>query len=191
MKISITLLTFLITTFVFSQQQSKGPDWKDTTYILVNLHDTINYNKIVVIYMGEKATIYLSAKLVKQDAIKRSNSFNKKDISKIIVLLNELSLKSDTLIPDPLIRDLDYLVSDQLQNGNAKVFYKKTNSFVPTISHRLEKYGMYAVRFFYLPDKRPFFASMEYLGIIENNKYHSDPEELMKLGEKLASLHQE
>jgi hypothetical protein len=32
---------------------------------------------------------------------------------------------------------------------------------------------------------------MEYSGIIENNKFLSDPEELIKLGEKLASLRQE
>jgi hypothetical protein len=191
MEISITILSFFITTFAFSQKQAKEPNWKDTTYVLVNLPDTINDNKIVVIYIGEKAAIYLSAKFLKQDAIESSNDFNKKDISKIILLLNKLSLKSDTLIIDQFMKDLDFLVSDLLQNGNPKVFYKKTNSFAATISYRLEKYGMYAVRFFYLPDKKPFFSTMEYIGIIENNKFHSDRDELAKLGEKLASMRQE
>ena len=66
--------------------------------------------------------------------------------------------------------DFDYIVSDQLQKGKAKVFYKRENAFVTNISHRLEKYGMYAHRFFYLPDNRPFFSTMEYSGILRKGK---------------------
>jgi len=188
MKIPFIILALFVTTYSFAQKKTKEPNWADTTYILVKLLDTIKNNKIVVIDIGQKATIYLSAKLLKRDAIKSSNDYNKKDITKIIVLLDRLSLKSDTIILDQFMAHLDYLVSDELQNGYAKVFYKKQHIFVEGISHRLEKYGMYAHRFFYLPDKRPFFSTMEYSGIIEDGKYFSDPSELIKVGEKLASL---
>ena len=50
---------------------------------------------------------------------------------------------------------------------------------------------MYADRFFNLPDKRPFFAMMEYSGIIENGKRHSDYSELLEKEKKLASFREQ
>jgi len=181
-------LTLLIVTYSVAQKSKAKHSWTDTTYIQVNLIDTLKDNKIVVINIGEKATIYLSKTRFRQIAAKNSNDYNKKELSEIIQFLDKTSLTRDTISIDQFMMGLDYLISEELQDGNAKVFYKKVNSFIPTISHRLEKYGMYAHRFFYLPDKRPFFSTMEYSGIIEKGKYFSDPNELVKLGEKLASL---
>jgi hypothetical protein len=175
----------------FAQKKTEKPSWADTTYTFVNLQDTLGNKKIVVVDIGQKATIYLDAKSLRKNAIQNSSDYNKKELAKIINLLNKSSLKRDTIIIDQYMKGFDYLVSEQLQNGNAKVFYKKLNSFVPIISHRLEKYGMYAHRFFYLPDQRLFFSVMELSGIIEDNKYLSDPKELVKLGEKLASVGKE
>ena len=80
------------------------------------------------------------------------------------------------------------MISHQLVDGNAKVYYKKQKLFVDTITHRLERYGGNADRFFYLPDKRPFFAVQEFFGILDNNddlfgKGHFDA--YVKEGEKL------
>ena len=176
-----------------AQQKSDKYDWTDTTFILVNLKDISKDKKIVAVDIGQKATIYLTAKLLRQSSVEIINDFNKKELSKIIHILDSASLKSDTIYINPYLMYFDHLVSEQLQNGNAKVFYKKTKSFVPTISNRLEKYGMYAWRFFYLPDKRPFFSAMEISGILdEENPFKlSDPKELEKVGEKLAGLRKE
>lgn len=142
-------------------------DWTDTTFIPVNLTPTIQDKKVVAVDIGQKATIYISKKLLRQDAVKSTSDYNKKDISKILHFIDSASAKNDTIFIDQYLAHLDYLISDELQNGNVKVFYKKQKSFVPTISHRLEKYGKYAHRFFYLPDKRPFYSTMEISGILD------------------------
>jgi len=187
----LLLLTFFISTRLFAQQTTDKCPWSDTNYISVKLHDLRKDEKIVIVDIGQKATIYLEAKKIRQSAVIESNDFNKEELSTIINLIDSASLKSDTIIIDQYLPYFNYLVSKQLQKGNAKVFYKKLNSFVPTVSHRLEKYGMYAHRFFYLPDKRPFFSTMEMSGIIEDNKFFSDPDELEKLGDKLSGLGKE
>lgn len=166
-------------------------DWDDTSYTNVNLLPLGVGQKVVMINIGEKAIIYLSVNAVKQSAVQLQNDFNKKEISKIVQIINKVSAKRDTVVLEQYLPDLDYLVSTELKKGNASIYYTKTKSFVPVISHRLEKYGMYAYRFFYLPDNRPFYTIMEYSGIIENNKYMSDPKEIMKLAEKLADMRKE
>jgi hypothetical protein len=94
---------------------------------------------------------------------------------------------------DRYLDHLDYLVSVELKNGNTRVFYKKQKTFVSTISHRLERYGKYAHRFFYFPDKRPFFSTMELSGILDEKDPFalSDPKELEKVGTKLVELNKE
>lgn len=179
------------TTTLFAQHKQSSTSWKDTTFIPVTLSDTSKDNKVVIVEIGKKATIYLRLNLLRQNAFEIKNEFNSKELTKIINILDNSSKISDTVYMDNYLSQFDYLVSQQLQDGNALVYYKKLKSFVPTISHRLEKYGMYAHRFFYLPDKRPFYSTMEYSGIIENNKYLSDPNELIKVGEKLAGLRKE
>ncbi|HXB44403.1 MAG TPA: hypothetical protein VNV85_10120 [Puia sp.] len=191
MRCTLTIIFLVASSQIFAQQTSHKPNWTDTTFILVKLVDTSADKKIVLVDIGQKAIIYLKEKLIKQSVIETSNDLNKDELSNLIHLLVSNALRSDTIIIDQYLIDFDHMISKQLQKGNAKVFYKKAKSFVPTISHRLEKYGMYAHRFFYLPDRRPFFSTLEYSGIIQNNKYHSDPNELVKLGEKLASIREE
>ena len=190
---------FLLTNLLFgqtstSQQNPKRDkyDWTDTTFIPVKLTPTIQDKKIVAVDIGQKATIYISKKLFRQNAVKSTSDYNKKDISKIIHCI-DAPTKSDTIFIDPYLAHLDYLVSEELQNGNARVFYKKQKTFVTTISHRLEKYGKYAHRFFYLPDKRPFYSTMEMSGILdEKNPFElSDPKELEQVATKLAGLNKE
>lgn len=187
---SIFLTLFFFISIRISAQSTDEANWKDTTYILVNLIDSCDDKKIIVVEIGEKATIYLKLKLVKQNASEVLNDFNKKDISITMRILNKKAIKNDSIVADQYLGYMGYLISNQLQKGNAKVYYKKLKSFVSIISYRLEKYGMYAIRFFYLPDRRPFFSTMEYSGIIENDEVFklSDPKELEKLGEKLSEM---
>lgn len=203
MKKAFYILNFiLLTNFLFGQtstpQQTPNPkrdkyDWTDTTFILVNLTSAIQDKKIIAVDIGKKATIYISKNLLRQNAVKSVSDYNKADISIIIHFIDSAAAKTDTIFIDPYLAHLDYLISDELQNGNAKVFYKKQNIFVPTISHRLEKYGKYAHRFFYLPDNRPFYSTQEISGILdEKNPYgFSDPKELEQGATKLAGLNEE
>jgi hypothetical protein len=178
-------------TNLFAQHKKSSTSWKDKKFNPVTLNDTSKDKKIVIVEIGKKATIYLKLNLLRQNAVEIKNDFNNEELTKIINILDSSSKVSDSVNMDNYLSHFDYLVSQQLQDGNALVYYKKIKSFVQTISHRLEKYGMYAHRFFYLPDKRPFFSTMEYSGIIEKNKYFSDPNELIKVGEKLAGLRKE
>ena len=185
------LLAVFSLTNLFAQHKKSSSDWKDKKFIPVTLSDTSKDKKIVIVEIDKKATIYLKLNLLRQNAIEIKNDLNSKELTKIINILDSSSKVSDTVYMDNYLSHFDYLVSQQLQDGNALVYYKKIKSFVPTISHRLEKYGMYAHRFFYLPDQRPFYSTMEYSGIIENDKYFSDRNELIKVGEKLAGLRKE
>ena len=201
MKKALHIFNFiLLTNLLFGQtsNQQQNPnatrdkyDWTDTTFILVNLTSTIQDKKIVSVDIGQKATIYISKKLLRQNAVKSTGNYNKKNTTKIIHFIDSASTKNDTIIMDQYLAYLDVLISDELQAGNAKVYYKKQKTFVPTITHRLEKYGMYAHRFFYLPDNRPFFSTMEMSGILEKGKMFSDPKELEEVATKLAGLNKE
>jgi hypothetical protein len=186
---SFIIFFFFLSSRILAQGTNNKKDWHDTTFVFVNLQETITDRKIVVIEIGQKAIIYLKEKLLRKYAVQNSNDFN--EYSKIIHLLDSVSGSNDTITIDQYLPHFDYLVAEQLENGNAKVFYKKIKSFVPQISHRLEKYGMYAHRFFYLPDKRPFFSTIEFSGIIEDDKIFSDKMELEELAEKLASIRME
>jgi hypothetical protein len=86
--------------------------------------------------------------------------------------------------------NLEYLVSRQLQNGNARVFYNSQNAFIRSLSHRRERFGGHGDRFFYLPDKRPFFAVTEVSGIIDDEAFFSGRyyQDYLKEGVKMASL---
>ncbi|HXB29021.1 MAG TPA: hypothetical protein VNW49_04345 [Puia sp.] len=192
---SIFILLGFVSMNVYGQKTEGSASWSDTSYRDVQLRDSLGDKKIVVIEIGRKAIIYLEMDaLVKEAKQDLSKAWDKPAIKEIIHFLDSASLRSDTIIADNYrLKSLDYLISDQLMKGNARVFYRKEKSYVVTISHRLERYGEYANRFFYLPDKRPFFYSMEMSGILDKNDPFGEShyEAYLKLGEKLASLRQE
>jgi hypothetical protein len=201
MRYILTIISILLlTTTLFGQKPKKSgsnSSWRDTTYILVKLDDTIKDRKIVAVDIGKKATIFVHLRPMLIEARENlSNDFVKEDYNKIIHYFDSASSRSDTIFMGEYynLQHFEYLVSHQLSDGNAKVFYKKQKTFVDTISHRLERYGGNADRFFYLPDKRPFFAVQEFSGILDNNedffgKGHYDT--YVKEGEKLQSLQKE
>jgi hypothetical protein len=196
-KITIIISLLLFSLNLFSQKAKRNltkPSWKDIKFISVELKNNIKDNKIVAVDIGQKAIIYLNLKpMITEAKANLSNDFVKEYYQKIIYFFDSASLKSDTVFIDEYykLRHLEYLVSHQLLKGHAKVYYKKQKSFVDTVTHRLERYGGNAERFFYLPDKRPFFAVLEFSGILDDNddlsgKGHLDA--YIKEGEKLANI---
>jgi len=195
----LVLLTLLTWIDLFSQKNGKTVEtalWADTTYILVILRDTLPNEKVVSVDIGNKAIIYLKLKpLLSKAKENLKNEFVRDECKTIIHFLDSASLKGDTISIENYyrLRYFDYLVSSQLLEGNASVFYKRQMSFVDTISHRLERYGGNADRFFYLPDKRPFFAVTEISGMIDKNDLQGSGhiQAYNKEGQKLASIRQE
>jgi hypothetical protein len=201
MRFNLIIISLLfVTTNLFSQKtkkQGSSSSWRDTTFIPVVLNDTIKDNKVVVVDIGKKATIYLNLKPMLLEAKENlSNDFVKEYYQTIIHYFDSSSLKGDTTFIENYynLRHFEYLVSRQLIDGNAKVYYKKQKAFIDTITHRLERYGGDAVRFFYLADRRPFFAAKEFSGILDNE---DEPfrkgrfDEYVNEGEKLQSLRKE
>ena len=201
MRHTITIISILfLTTNLFGQKTNKRgstSSWRDTTLIPVKLSDTIKDNKVVAVDIGKKATIFVKLRSMLVEARENlSNDFVKENYTKIIRYFDSASLKSDTIFISDYykLRHFEYLVSHQLTAGNARVYYKKQKTFVDTISHRLERYGGNADRFFYLPDRRPFFAVPEMTGILVPgedllNNVHFDA--YVKEGEKLQSIRKE
>lgn len=188
-----------IATALFAQKKKKpvtSAPWHDTSFVLVKLNNTLRDNKIVAVDIGKKATIFVKLTPVLAEAKQRlSNDFLRSYYDTIIHFLDSAALETDTIFLDEYnkLQYFEYLVSHQLSKGEVRVLYKKQKLFVDTISHRLERYGGNADRFFYLPDKRPFFAVTEFSGILEPTddllKGHFD--DYAKEGEKLLSLREE
>jgi hypothetical protein len=180
-----------------TKKPGKTSSWRDTTFLIVKLNDTISDKKVVAVDIGKKAIIYVKLKPMMLEARENlSNDFVKDNYQKIISYFNSASSKSDTILISEYLnlRHLEYLVAHQLIGGNANVYYKKQKIFVGAISHRLERYGGNADRFFYLPDKRPFFAIQEYSGMLDNDddvfaKGRYDA--YVKEGEMLQSIRKE
>lgn len=140
--------------------------------------------------IGAKAVIYVQASDLRQLAMKNIADSNAADRYRRVIRTLDKN-KADTLRLSEEDIDMEYVISDVLQKGMAMVYYKKMKKYVPVIMHRVEKYGMYADRVFYLPDRRPFYMVMEYSGIIEDGKLFSDPSELGKEYDKLSGLRKE
>ena len=171
----IVIFIFYTSTNLFSQRERSS--WKDTTFIPIVLNDTIRDKKVVIVNIGEKAIIYLKFRPLMSEAKENlKNDFIRSDNKKIIRFLNSKSKGSDTIFISNLfdLPHFKYLVTQQLLDGNAKVFYKKEKILVDTIYQRLEKFGEHAQRFFYFFDKRAFFASLEYTGIIEKTELRKE-----------------
>lgn len=196
----ITISILCLSTALFGQKtKKKGLQLllADTTFITEELNNFLDGSKTVAVEIGKKATIFLSLNqiLPEVEAYLNSDSF-KSNYKKIIDYFDSASSKSDTIILTNYrdLRYLEFLISHLLIKGEAKVFYKRQGVFIDTIFHRLERYGGNADRFFYMPDKRPFFAVQEYSGILDNEdnslgKGHFDA--YLKEGEKLASIRNE
>ena len=199
-KFLISILPiFLLTVTSYAQNKIKpkaSAPWNDTTLINVKLIDTITDSKVAIINIGEKAIIYIKVKSIIDQAKKYlTDDFIKKDYQIIIDYLDSASLKSDSIFIGEYYKllYLQYLIDDQLLQGNARVYYKKNKTFVDSIFHRLERYGQYGDRFFYLPDKRPFFFVIEITGILDKQTLypHSNYDAYMKEADKLEIIMKE
>jgi hypothetical protein len=187
----IILLLFVPALFSQSGHRNNKSTKQDTSFISVVLRD-IHFDKTLIIEVGEKARIYVSGDSIKNEATSfLTNDFVRDEYTPIIKFLDSSYKEVDTVaVAFYKFINLQYLVSRQLKNGYAKVFYKRQNAFVDTIFHRRERYGGHGDRFFYLPDKRPFFGVIEITGIIDNDAFFSGKyyDDYVKEGEKLGSL---
>lgn len=196
----IATLIIILSNNLFSQTTRKKPlenVWTDTTFKSVQLKDLSETNKIIRVDIGKKAIILLSLKDLQLEAetYLKNEQFHK-SFEKLNNYFDSVSQHTDTirLTEYRSFQHLEYLISHLLTTGYAKVFYKRSHAFVDTIFHRSERYGSNADRFFYLPDKRPFFAVREYSGILDKEGDPLQTSHLntyMKEGEKLQSLRDE
>jgi len=200
-QVTLTLLlTLFCVTSLLGQQKKRRrivSSWKDTTFIPIKLNGLAPDSKVIVFEIGKKATIFLSLAPVLADARDRlSNEEAKGNYHMIVDYLTAASLKSDTIFPGSWLQlqRFEYLIALQLADGNAKIFYKKQQVFVDSISHRLERSGGNATRFFYLPDRRPFFSILQLIGIIDSDDEDwgmGHLQDYIKEGEKLRSISEE
>ena len=200
MRQFLIFISFLLLSAQLFAQKTKKKQGEslqeDTAYILVPLNGR-HFSKTLMIQVGGKAKIYLAGDTIINEATKYlSNVLVKNEYSRIITFLDSSFSHSDTVslqfysLDFFQLSNLEYLVSQQLQNGYAKVFYNRQNRFVDTISHRSERYGGHGDRFFYLPDKRAFFGIIEITGIIDNEAFLSGKyyQAYMEEGKKLVRL---
>jgi hypothetical protein len=177
-----------------TKKHRKTSSWRDTIFIVVKLNDTISDKKVVAVDVGQKAIIYVKLKPMMLEARENlSNEFVRDNYQKIIAYFDSAAPNGDTIVISEYLNlgHVNYLIAHQLIHGNANVYYKKQKAFVDTISHRLERYGGNADRFFYLPDKRPFFSIHEYSGILDKHDDGSAKgryDASVKEGEKLRSV---
>ena len=126
MRYTLIIISLLfVTTNLFSQKTKKrrsSSSWRDTTFIPVVLNDTIKDKKVVIVDIGKKAAIYLNLKPMLLEAKENiSNDFVNGYYKNIIYYFDSASLKSDTIFIASYynLRHFEYLVSNQLIDGNA------------------------------------------------------------------------
>lgn len=133
--IPIIISLLLVTTNLFSQKTKNlgsSSSWRNTTFIPIILKDTVKESKIVVVDIGNKAAIFLNLQPMLLEARENfSNNFVIEYYKTIIHYFDSAAQKSDTIFISNYynLRHFEYLVSNQLTDGNAKVYYKKSKSF--------------------------------------------------------------
>jgi hypothetical protein len=183
---------FFLTVSCLAQNAKKPKErQRDTAFAVVQLN-TLTVSKTLMIIVGQKAKVYVSGdSILKELENYPSNDFMKSRYKRINEFLDSSFRINDTATALIFqLFGLEDLVAGQLKRGLAKVYYIKEQTFVDIIYHRLERYGSDADRFFYLPDKRPFFFNKEMSGIIDSKAMFSGKyyEEYKNQGDKLLSL---
>ena len=171
---------FLLSSLLSLTQISYGQDstvsrvnsfFDDTTLTQTILVDKFNLNdKIVVFNFNKEAVIYVTENSLRQAAARYINDdyeYLRNNSREIISLLNKENA-SDTIFLKDYSQQLKCLISDQLKKGNARIFDKKSNAFVQSIYHRLERVISTADRVFYFKNNNRFYQVREWSGITPN-----------------------
>lgn len=177
----LTIILTLLTFQTFGQDALDLPDtnWTDTTYKPIVLQSITTDKGVIEYDYGKNAIIYLSYPDFTELCSKRTKqNWRGKEYKTLLDRLDSIASTTDTIKLYDYNTELDYLTSDLIKKGQGQVYDKINKHFVDTITHRLEKYGAQAHRFYYLPDKRAFFAVMELSGILEHDK-----DQIQALGE--------
>lgn len=175
MKPSIIISVLLLLTIISFGQDTNITKRKsifdDTTLVRTILIDTFkNGHRIICFNFGKNAIIYLSEGSILDTVSKGlASSYDyERTNSKLLSKLLKQYKNADTIFLKDYPHYFKYLVSDQLKRGNAKIFDKKNNLFVPFIYQRLERVISTADRVYYFTDKRSFFQAQEWSGILPN-----------------------
>lgn len=149
--------------FIGADSATKGEDINDTVYKPITLKKelagkTIEYNP------GTNATIYIQ--WVDARALCQGSNSRKEEYDSLASRLDYLDKKVKTIkVSDGSFGVMNYIVSDLLRQGKAKVYDNVSGHYLDSVTCRLERFGSEADRVFYLPEGIPFFAVQEYSGI--------------------------
>ena len=179
------VILLLYASAAWSQEFERG----DSSYLPIALATGLKETKIADIEIGQKASIYVGVQAL-IDLARGEKSAQINRYENVSEFLDSASRVSDTVFVGNYYLRIRNSISRLMLAGNARVFYKREHAFVDTIFHRFEKYGEHGDRFFYLPDKRPFFEASELSGILDRNAVQPVVhfEAYRKEGQKLGSL---
>lgn len=185
------IFVLLLCTLQLSAQQS-ADSWKDSSWYSVKLPGSISGKNIFEYNRLRYAVLYLSYDDLKTACLEQIKA-GKKEFDDLQLLFDSAVNNKDTVRIQETSYELDWLVSEFLRKGETRVFGTGLKKFIDSVSYRFEKYGPDAWRFYYLPDKRPFFGVMEFSGIIEDNSdlmktLGKNPGEYKKLNDRLRTI---
>ena len=164
-------LYFLFVLFFTLNTSAQNPaiNWKDTSYYFIKLQGINSVGKILQYNSLRPAIIYLDLNEVKNSCTERSKTQKvNEEYKELLEILDTTDAGKDTVKTNINKYELDNLVSELLMKGHARIYSFSQKKDIDSISYRMEKYSSEAWRFYYLPDKRPFFGVLEFDGIEEN-----------------------
>lgn len=149
--------------------QTSAINWKDSTYYFVKLQKNISGEKILQYNNLRPAIIYLDFNEVRNSCVKRSKTQKvNEEYRELIEILDATDAGKDTVKTNIYKQELDNVVSDLLMKGQAQVYSLSQKTTIDSVSYRMEKFSSEGWRFYYLPDKKPFFGVLVIDGIEEN-----------------------
>jgi len=180
-----------LSAFHLSAQQSTD-NWKDSSWHSVKLSEAITDKNIFEYNRLRYTIIYLSYSDIRNSCLEMKKN-GKEEYNDLFISLDSSGGGKDTIRVSETSNELDYLVSELLRKGQARVFGISQKKYIDSVSYRFERFGSDAWRFYYLSDKRPFFGVMEFSGIIEENSdmmktLGKNPGEYKKLADRLRAI---
>ncbi|MGG9964476.1 hypothetical protein [Ferruginibacter sp. SUN106] len=174
LRITLSILfSTVLTATVFAQDTTairKFP-FSDTTLIAVDLPDTLNAERLMMVINNNNAIIYIREDSISVIADRGlSDAYLKKDCKEIVAELNKARLKKSTDLSRFYSYYLKHIIAAALMNGTASVYDKQNKLYLKTVFHRMERVISTGYRKFYFSptDRRYLFSRTEMIGILPN-----------------------
>ncbi len=188
-KLLFLIVIFHLESFGQIRDSIVRPNWSDTTYKIIVLKTNLNDKKIIKYVQGTRSIIYFNLSDIRDLLSEKAHEDGEaKDYAYLLSCLDSIAKATDTISLSCYDNQFKVIADELLVKGDAIIYDRAKKEFPATIASRLEKYSSVAIRFFYLKDLKPFFANLEYSGILEDDNYLSDSAELFKAGEKLREV---